>query len=639
MKHITVGTAGHVDHGKTALVGALTGSDTDRLKEEKARGISIVLGFAYLELPGGTVDLIDVPGHERFVKTMISGATGLEAVLLVVAADEGVMPQTLEHLEIAELLGVRRGVVVVTKSDLASPDDRSLVLDDIRGATAATFLADAPVVFTSVRSGEGLGDLKVELERLLADSAPAPETPYVYLPIDRVFTAAGFGTVVTGTLRRGRVRLGETLELTPSGLRAEVRSLQVHGKAVTVAETGWRTAVNLRGLKKTQLAPGDALVTPKSLTLTRLYDAELRLLPSAPKSLKNAEQVRLAFGTTELTARVRLLEGQTLTPGETSTVQIRFDAEVAVPFREPFVIRRVSPLRTVGGGLLLGPEARKHRRFDSVTSGHVRTLASGTLAEVVVARLGAAGLRGYRLGTLQLELERTPEGLRRALEPLDVVLIGERALLGERYRALKERALGHVAAFHREQPTRYGLSREALQARSGAGVPVSVLGYLLTELAQEGSLEAQQNLFKLPEHDPAGRLSPEQEALASGLEAAFKNGLFQPPDLAEVLAQEASHPGYTEIYHVLVRRGQLVPTRDKDAVIVFHRDTVRRAKYLLAARFSKAPFSLAEAREVLGTSRKYLLPLLDYLDSTGYTRRTERERFIEGELLPDAYLV
>lgn len=636
MKHIIVGTAGHVDHGKTALVGALTGVETDRLKEEKARGISIVLGFAYLELPGGTIDLIDVPGHERFVKTMISGATGLEAVLLVVAADEGVMPQTLEHLEIAGLLGVAKGIVVVTKSDLVAPDERSLVLDDIRSATAATFLAHAPVVFTSVRSGEGLDDLRVQLEGLLATSTPTVESPYVYLPIDRVFTAAGFGTVVTGTLRQGRVRVGETLELTPSGLRAEVRSLQVHGKPVTVAGMGWRTAVNLRGLKKSRLTPGDALVSPKYLTPTRLYDAELRLLASAPRTLKNAEQVRLAFGTAEVAARVRLLEGQTLTPGKTSTVQFRFDSEVAVPFREPFVIRGASPLRTLGGGLLLGPQARKHRRFDDVSAEHVRVLASGTVDDIILTRLAAAGVRGYDASALRLELGLTPEGLRRVLGPLDALLIGENVLLGTLYRALSIRALEVVAAFHTEQPTRYGLSREALRTRLTEAVPTPVLGYLLTELTQTGALEAQQNLFKLPEHDPAGQLSLEQERLAAGLEAAFRGALFQPPELAGVLAQNAA---YSELYFVLVRRGRLVPVRDKDATVVFHQDTIRRAQRLLGQHFSKAPFTLAEARELLGTSRKYLLPLLDYLDGTGYTRRAGNERFIEGELLPDAYLL
>jgi len=564
VKHVTIGTAGHVDHGKTALVKALTGVDTDRLEEEKARGISIVLGFTHLELPGGTVDLVDVPGHERFIKTMISGATGLGAVLLVVAADEGVMPQTVEHLEIATLLGVKRGVVVVTKSDLVAQAERRLVVDD-------------------------------------------------------------------------QIRVGETLELTPGGLRAEVRGLQVHGQQVALVQTGWRTAVNLRGLKKDRLSVGDALITPEYLVPTRLYDAELRLLKSAPKPLKNAERVRLSYGTTEVFARVRLLDAQVLTPGATSGVQLRFDKEVAAPFREPFVLRGASPVRTLGGGLLLAPQARKHRRFDTKSSGYVRALARGSLQDVVKERLTAAGIQGYELAALRRELELTSESLKRELGGLPLLVIGgHRIFFARTYEELMAQTLEKVADFHAEQPTRYGISKEALRARLPKTLPAVIFSNLLAQLTREGRLEAQQSLLKLVTHDSAGKLSPQQEKLADELEVAFRSALFHPPELTDVLAGDALR---LELYHVLVRRGRLIPTKDKDATIVFHHEAISTVRHLLAERFSNAPFTLSEARALLATSRKYLLPLLDYLDSTGYTQREGNERFIGGELPLDSHLI
>ncbi len=636
-KHLTVGTAGHVDHGKTALVKALTGIDTDRLPEEKARGISIALGFSYLELKGGTVDLIDVPGHERFVKTMVAGATGLDALLLVVAADEGVMPQTTEHLEIAELLGVRQGLTVVSKSDLVPGPERMSVTQKLRAALAPTFLADAPLVFVSAHSGEGLDELKSQLNTLLHRSTPPAAHPSVYLPIDRVFTISGFGTVVTGTLRQGRIKVGDTLDLLPSGLRAEVKNLQVHSSSVAHVDSGWRVALNLRGLKKDRLAAGDALVTPGYLNVARLYDAELHLLKSAPRALKNAERVRLLYGTTEVLARVRLLEQPVLAPGERGAAQVHFGHEVAAPFREPFVLRGASPLRTLGGGLLLGPQPHKHRRFSAQTAAYVRALAAGSVREVAWARVTAAGAAGSDVVALGRDLGLSVEQVQAELNALSVTLIGRRSFIAsERYKELTAQVLREVAAFHAEHPTRYGPPKEALRALLPPELPDATLTQLFAELTRDGRLEAEQNLFKLPEHDPGGTLPPEQERLVSDIEAQFRRSRFHPPELFEVLRQDTLRG---ELYHLLVRRGRLVPTKDKDAVIVFHRDAVMEAKTRLAAAFSKAPFTLSDAREVLGTSRKYLLPLLDYLDASGYTQRDGNARFIAQELVSDVQSV
>lgn len=355
-KHLTVGVAGHIDHGKTALVHALTGTETDRLKEERERGMSIVLGFAHLALPGGEVDLIDVPGHEKFVRTMIAGATGINAALLVVAANERVKPQTVEHVALMGLLGVEHGLVVVSKSDLVTDEDeRALVADELGGFLGGTFLRDAPLLFASSVTGEGLAEITATLAGLLAGAEPAREQLYFTLPVDRAFTITGQGTIVTGTLRRGPVRVGQTVEIWPRGLKAEVRGLEVHGQPVLVAPPGGRTAINLRGVKKDDVAHGNTLATVGALRPTRLMDAELTLLAWADKSVKRGQAVVLHFGTSEATARVYPLGRAEIEAGQTALVQFRLLQDAVVPTGEPFVIRTPSPVNTVGGGRIVDP--------------------------------------------------------------------------------------------------------------------------------------------------------------------------------------------------------------------------------------------------------------------------------------------
>ena len=455
MKHITVGVAGHIDHGKTALVRALTGMETDRLKEERERGMSIVLGFAHLALPGGEVDLIDVPGHERFVKTMIAGATGIDAALLVVAANERVKPQTVEHVALMGLLDVRRGLVVVSKSDLVpDEDERALVAEELGDFLHGTFLRDAPLLFASAITGEGLDGITAAFDDLLAQAGPPREQLYFTLPVDRAFTITGQGTIVTGTLRRGPLRVGQTVEIWPRGLRAEVRGLEVHGQAVPVAPPGWRTAVNLRGVKKDDIAHGDSLATVGALRPTRLLDAELTLLSSADKPVKRGQAIVLHFGTSELTARVYPLGQPEIAAGATAFVQFRLAEDAVVPSGEPFVIRLPSPVETVGGGRIVDPYPPKHTHVDEAVLRSVQVLAHGTPEERLREKLRAAGPEGRDARQLTLDLGLPPDALTPALPA--VFCSGGLALDPDVFATLRGQTQALVAQFHAAYPDTAG---------------------------------------------------------------------------------------------------------------------------------------------------------------------------------------
>ncbi|WP_238297150.1 selenocysteine-specific translation elongation factor, partial [Methylobacterium soli] len=423
MKTLLVGVIGHVDHGKTALVRALTGVETDRLKEERERGVSIVPGFALLRTTHrdapAEIDLVDLPGHERFVRAMISGATGMGAVLLAIDAREGIKPQTVEHLEIARLIGVRRGVVALTKCDLLPPGAVGARVAEISGAIARSGL-DAPVIATAIPpdqdpAGRGIEALRGALTDLL-EEAPAPvDDGFPYLPVDRIFTRAGFGTIVTGTLRRGTLRVGDTVEIVPGGLTASVRSLQIHGRSVTRAEPGRRTAVALRGLGTGALERGQALCAPGLLGTNGWLDVALTAVASAGAPLPGGLACRLLFGTTEAPARLRLLDRDALEPGDTALAQIRTEAEIAVPAREPFLLRLDSPAITVAGGRILDPASRRRRRHDGAVIARLAAMAIGGPTEILTARLAESGAAGESLIDLARRLGCAPERVRERL--------------------------------------------------------------------------------------------------------------------------------------------------------------------------------------------------------------------------------
>ncbi len=622
MKHITIGVAGHVDHGKTALVRALTGMETDRLAEEQQRGMSIVLGFAHLTLPEGEVDLIDVPGHEKFVRTMIAGATGIEAVLLVVAAGEGVKPQTGEHLALTELLGVRRGIVVVSKSDLVpESSDRELVAAEMRDFLQETFLRDAPLVFASSVTGEGLDELTAGLRRLLTGAEIAPETDDFTLPIDRVFSVTGHGAVVTGTLRRGALRVGQTVELLPHGTRAEVRGMQVHGRAVETASPGRRVAVNLRGVKQEALERGDALAAPGYLRPTRQFDAQVTVLATAARPVKRGQSVRLHYGARESVARVFPLGRDEIAPGEAGFVQFRTDEEAFLPVRERFIVRSLSPAETVGGGTVLDSVPARHRRGDAGALARVQALARGDIGEMLRETLREAGPQGLDLARFARDWGAAPETIGSELAALHAVLCpGGLALGADFFADLCRSATETVTRFHARHPTLAGMPREELRQKLSPGLPPSVFAHVLSGLVAEGHFEAADGLVREASFSSEERLSPAERAIAQEIAERFRGDGLRPPNLSDVLGTDRRKKN---LYHFLVRTGVLVPAVDRtnNRTVVFHRDALTEAERVLASHLPTTDgLTVSEINDVLKTTRKNSIPLLELLDLRGVTR-------------------
>ena len=626
MKHLTVGVAGHIDHGKTALVRALTGIETDRLKEERERGMSIVLGFAHWTPLEGEVDLIDVPGHEKFIKTMIAGATGIDAALLVIAVNERIKPQTREHVALMGLLGVKQGLVVVTKSDLV-PDEteRELAADEIRTFLHDTFLREAPLVFASALTGEGLPIIHSLLKDLLAASAPPVEQAYFTLPIDRAFTITGHGTVGTGTLRRGSLRVGQTVEIWPRGERAEVRGLEVHGQSVSAAHPGWRTAVNLRGVKKGELTHGDLLATPGALRLTRLLDAELSLLASAEKPVKRGQAVVLYYGTSETRARVYPLGQTEIAPGQTCFVQFRLSEDATVPHGEPYIIRTSSPADTLGGGRVIDAYPNKHTQVDESVLHNVRTLAFGRTTDRIGTKLREAGAAGRDGRQMALDLGLTADAIWSA--PDLIGCSGGLVLHPEIFETLRGQLESAVADYHIAHPMRRGMPQEEARRRLPHTLKPAAFHRLLEAFAETGTLVASDGLIRQVGYDPSAALSAVEREIGREIEAQLRDGGLKPPDLDSVLKRDRRRK---MLYHFLVEDGALVPTteRTSNRTVVFHRETIAEAERVLhEALLDGVGLTVSELNAILGTTRKFSIPLLEHWDSLGVTKRSGDKRY------------
>ncbi len=632
MKHVVVGTAGHIDHGKTSLVKALTGTDTDRLPEEKARGITIDLGFAFLEEGGDLmIEIVDVPGHERFVKNMLAGAGGIDLALLVVAADEGVMPQTREHLAICRLLRIKSGLVAVTKADLAEPDWIELVRDDITGLVDGTFLAGCPIVPLSVKTGAGLGELRAALARL-ARAVPAKATDRTpRLPIDRVFTVKGFGTVVTGTLMAGRLAGDDRVEVYPRGLQSKVRGLQVHGRPVEQALAGQRTAVNLQGVERAAIERGDVIAPPGTLVPTLLLDATLELLEDAPRLLKTRDRVRFHAGTQEVMARVLLVDRPGLEPGEVSYGRFRLEAPLVTVPGDRFVIRSYSPIVTIGGGTVLDITPPRFKRKAPALLAHLALLETGAPASVLEEHLKQAGAAGARAADLRARTPFGPEQLRQLLDELQqsgaVVGVDREWYLhreaGDRLRA---QTLALLEAFHRENPIRAGISREELRSRAG-NAQERVFGQLLTALEAEGLVKSERDQVRLGSHSI--RLTPEQERVVTGLEEDFRKAGAAPPSPEEALARHGVRGTEKhELFQLLVADRKLLRVKES---LFFHAEALQSIRErLVAMLLEKREIGPADFKDLFGVSRKYAIPLMEYFDAQRVTVRRGERRVLRG---------
>jgi selenocysteine-specific elongation factor len=616
-----IGTAGHVDHGKSTLVQALTGIDPDRLREEKERGLTIDLGFAWLRLPGGDeVSIVDVPGHERFIKNMLAGVGGIDLALLVIAADEGVMPQTREHLAIIDLLGITHGVLALTKADLVEPDLLELARADAEDVLSGTTLEGAPIVACSAVTRKGLDELLSVIESQLAQTPAKRDIGRPRLPVDRAFTMSGFGTVVTGTLVDGSLETGQEVEIVPGELRSRVRGLQAHGRKADVAGPGRRTAVNLTGLAVEQLSRGMVVTTPGWLRPVASLDVRLRAVRYLSRPIRHNLAITFHTGSAEAEGKLLLLDRDELTPGESGWAQVRLDAPVAAVKGDRFIIR--DPNDTLGGGRIVDTQVSRHRRFHAPTLAALEAIEKGSPAELLLAALKRSEPveAGRLLKAAQVEAAEAMETLRTLVQSGEIVNLDgvEPARSSVLYswagfEALTARAVDALAAFHQQSPLRRGMAREELRSRLGLGA--KPFEKAAARWLSEESLRETAGVLGLPGYEPA--LTPQQETRAGDFLAALRASPFAPA--ADVSAGD-------DVLTYLEERGDVVRVADG---VVFAADAYGQMVERVTAHLREhKTVTLAQVRDLFSTSRKYAQALLEHMDAKRITRRTGDERVL-----------
>jgi len=632
MKSVIVGTAGHIDHGKTALVKALTGIDADRLEEEKRRGITIDIGFAHLELPAPSGDLlrlgfVDVPGHERFVRNMLAGIGGIDLVLLVIAADESIKPQTREHFDICRLLSVRRGITVLTKSDLVDQDTLEVVRLEVEDFLRGSFLdpANSPIVAVSSLTGAGLEELKRALVEVAAEVPAKDSAAMVRLPIDRVFSMKGFGTVVTGTLVSGTIRKDEELQVFPSGKRVRVRGVQVHGQAAEQAIAGQRTALNLAGVTREELARGMMLAPPSTLHSTVRADVSLTLLRSA-KPLKDRARVHFHAYTMETVAEVVLYGKKQVTPGETAYAQLRLSNPALLLPGDRFILRQFSPVVTIGGGVVLDAAPLPRTKKESLES-FLMMLDGGDSTSVLKARVARRTHHGLSVAQAVGETGWWKQKIEKHLsEPLlkgAILRVGDLFIDSATIDGLKQSLAGAVADFHKRNPLVPGIGKEAL--REEFDLSPEVFGAVLEALVREKKLEAVGELVRLPGRSVV--MKDEEAESKKTIEAAFASAGLKVPALKDVLGGlKVDKVRAQKIVTLLLRDKVLVKISEE---LVFHRDVLQELRRQVATYKTKSSkIDVAQFKELTGVTRKYAIPLLEYLDRERVTRRVGDERVI-----------
>ena len=624
MAHTVIGTAGHIDHGKTLLVKALTGTDTDRAPEEKARGITIELGFAFL---GEEATIVDVPGHERFVKTMVAGVSAIDVALLVIAADDGVMPQSREHLDVLELLGVRRGIVLVNKADLVDEDWLQLVEEEIAELVAGTFLEGAEVARVSALTGAGIEELRQALEKLIAATGEKRAEGPFRLPVDRAFVVKGFGMVCTGTVLSGELPGSGSVEVQPGGRRLRVRGLQKHGRAVPSVAAGDRAAVNLPGIEQEEIRRGDVLCEDGVFAPTFMADARLRLLPSCPRELVQRARVRLHLGTAEVLGRVVLLDREVLLPGEQGWVQLRLESPVLAAWGDRFVIRRYSPALTIGGGRILNPHPEKHTGSgDGVVAAlqglDVAEPAAAVAPLVGLSRDGMAregklagdlGIAGDRLSVRLAAMEVAGDLVRTAVDNEPCVVPGEV------WRRTAEEMRTQLAAFHEDDPLRAGMNREELRKNCAFALAAELFERILEREEREGRVAVSGSAVRLAGHEIS--FTEEETGLRGRIEAELRKGkLEEIPDAGGLAPRLGADPGQVErILRALQSLGVVVHI---EGSLVLHEARLRAVREQLRSYLERrGEIAVSQFRELIGSNRRWALALLNHFDGEGFTIR------------------
>ena len=626
MKQIILGTAGHIDHGKTSLIKAISGTDTDRLKEEKERGITIELGFAALDLPSGQhLGIVDVPGHEKFVKNMVAGATGIDIVVMVIAADEGVMPQTREHMEICTLLGVESGLVAVTKIDMVDEEWLELALEDIRDFVKGTFLEDAPVATVSSTTQEGIPEFIEILDELAAKIPDRPPSDLFRLPIDRVFTMKGFGTVITGTLVSGQVKVGDQIMIYPSGITSKVRGIQVHNQSADQAIAGMRTAINFQGLEKEAIQRGEVLSKPGNLVASYMVDVSFQYLAGNKKPLKNRTRVRFHTGTSEVLGKIILLDCEELTPNEATAAQLRLDTPVALVKDDRFVIRSYSPVYTIGGGKVLNPIPRKHKRFKPEVVDGLKALEHQAPEAIIAIQVEAAGYQGVSFAHLKMMTNLPDKQLEKILQNL----LSQKTLIQIEkenriyihhtcFEMLQEDIQRQLADYHQTNPLKAGMSKEELKTKFPPLLTPRLFNLTLNQMTKENTIAQEENIIRLATH--AVSLGGKQADVRDKILKTYLKAGLEPPyfkELAKSLDADAKRS--REVLMHLVNEGIIIKVKED---LFFHSEAINALKNKLVKFLEdQAEITTPQFKEMTGVSRKFVIPLAEYFDSSNVTLR------------------
>lgn len=634
MKHIIIGTAGHIDHGKTTLIKALTGRETDTLKEEQQRGISINLGFTFFDLPSGRrAGIIDVPGHEKFVKNMLAGVSSVDIVLLVIAADEGIMPQTREHFEILQLLNVKKGIIVLTKADLVDEDWLQMIKEDIRNEFKDTFMKDAPIHPVSSKTRVGLDDLIKEIDKLTEEVEAKDTHGHFRLPVDRVFSVSGFGTIVTGTVISGSIKEGQTVELYPSKIVSKVRGIHVHDQPVKIAEAGQRCAVNIANIKVSDIDRGDVVSVENIMEPSLMIDCNLYYLKSAPRPLENRQRVRLYHGTSEILCRVVILDKEEIKPGEEGYVQLRLEKPLTAQRNDRFVIRSYSPMYTIGGGSIIEPLAEKAKRFNEKYIEELKIKESGkteSILENTIKNLSDSYPKASDvLKALGKNEQNIEEKLNILIKENKVVKLdsGDKAIYihKEFLEEKVEQMLDTLNKFHETNPLKWGISKEETKNRVfGKNIKQKIYDELLDLLVEENKINLHGNFVSVVGFTI--KYSKEQKLIRDYIIKEFKKAKFSPPRYADLEGSQQDKKAFKMVFDSIVDEGMLVKVSEDCYLLL---EDYNKAKELVVEFIkSNESITLAQLRDQLDTSRKYAMAVIEHFDNIKLTKRLEDKRIL-----------
>jgi selenocysteine-specific elongation factor len=626
MKQIILGTAGHIDHGKTSLIKAVTGVNTDRLKEEQLRGITIELGFASMDLPSGRhIGIVDVPGHEKFVKNMVAGATGIDMVVMVIAADEGVMPQTREHMEICVLLGIQHGLIALTKTDLVDEEWLELVMEDIESFVQGTFLEGQPIVPVSSATGEGISGFIDALDKLNAAVPDRLQSNLFRLPVDRVFTMKGFGTVITGSLLSGQIRVGDSVMLYPSMISSKVRGIQVHSQSVEEAGAGLRTAINFQGLEKASVNRGEVLSTPGALKPSYMVDVSLHYLKSNQKPVKNRSLVRFHTGTSEIMGNLILLDREDLKPGEDTIAQVRLDTAVAVVRDDRYVLRSYSPVRTIGGGMVLNPIPQKHKRLKPEIMEGLKGLLENDPENIIAYHVNDSGIKGVSFSDLAImsnlsskQLETNVQALMSRKEILQIDK--ERRIFVHQncFNALQTDTHFYLQKYHTTFPLKAGMPKEELRSKLPATADAKIFTMIFNHMIKDGVIVQEGESVRLSSHKVS--LGEDQAGIKKKIVEIYHNNKLQPPYFKEVVKTlNLDTSRARDVLMLLVDEGTIVKIKED---LYFHLEPLTRLKQELVDYLLKnEEIATPQFKDMTGASRKYVIPLMEYFDKENVTIR------------------